>query len=286
MPISLADLVSPDYAGEIKSFPVCQLLNGAKSPKDTGLFIKLPSLVKADWKNIPKPEELYTQTFNSGESEQGILLQKPNILIFQQSPRFIETRAKKDQKSKIIGVYENPRDAEVYNSDKANYTLRTLYLIFLLNDKGEKLHSVPLCLTVKGVAAAQFGVQLDSFRQSLEKAFAEAQKIPYSPKNEQFHSLGVFTPTFEPSLEGGAEKSWVCIAKTYAPATAKDIAKFLRTDLADEVWMLRDAAKTFSARYFNDEADYFAVEGNVPMLRSATSNDGADFDTTVDVDTV
>lgn len=282
MPISLQDLASPDYAGEIKSFPVCQLLNGAKSPKDTGLFIKLPSLVKADWKAIPKAEELYTQTFNSGESEQGILLQKPNLLIFQQSPRFIETRAKDDLKAKIVGVYENPRDADVYNNDKANYTLRTLYLIFLLNDKGEKLHRVPLCLTVKGVAAAQFGVQLEAFKASLEKAFAESQNTPYSPKNEQFHSLGVFTPTFEPSLEGGDKKSWVCIAKTFAPATAKDIAKFLRVDLADEVWMLRDAAKTFSQKYFDSEADYFAVEGNVPMLRSA-SNDGADFDTTVDV---
>lgn len=58
--------------------------------------------------------------------------------------------------------------------EKALVSLRTFYLIFLCNEAGELLHSKPVCLSLKGLAAATFGETLKSTGKALLTQLGEA----------------------------------------------------------------------------------------------------------------
>lgn len=278
MSITLEELQSDEFQGEIKNLPIAILLND-KSPSDCGIFIKQSAVIKAGWKVLPT--KWHEHVFGTGESENGLLFKEANLVILNTSPRFVETRARVDNKTKIIGTFDNPVIQAQWNADKSLYTLRTIHLVLILDKDGVPLHEVPIALTVKGVGAADFGSKYDSFKTDLEKSYAVATGAGYTVKNEKFHALGVFSPKFKPSLEGGEQKSWVAVVDSYKIPEAKAISSYLKFDLAQYIWQIRSATTNFSDKYFQEEKEFFDV---VPALAPQASTlrvlPGVDFDST------
>jgi Family of unknown function (DUF5895) len=278
MSITLEELQGDEFQGEIKNLPIAILLND-KSPSDCGIFIKQSAVIKAGWKVLPT--KWHEHIFGTGEAENGLLFKEVNLVIINTSPRFVEARARVENKTSIIGTLDNPVIQAQWSNDKSLYTLRTIYLVLMLDKDGQPLHEVPIALSVKGVGAADLGSKYESFKTDLEKSFAVATGAVYTVKSDKFHSLGVFTPTFAPELVGKEQKSWVATVKSYKSPEAKEIGSYLKFDLAEYIWQIRNATTNFSDKYFQEEKEFFDV---VPTLAPAASTlrvlPGVDFDST------
>ncbi len=176
-------------------------------------------------------------------------VKSPRMHILAKSDRYVQLR----ETGEIIGNYETPEGRAKYeqmNADpKKPATLRSFYVIFLLDENNQGLHTVPLVLSLHGVAAARFGEAYNQFKVQMEIAYAKAMQTGYRSLNEKFHCLAVFNPTFKPSLEPptGDKKSWVAIPETVAvPDENSPIGKFLALDKQAEIWALAGEAASFS----------------------------------------
>jgi|FrelakmetLWP11LW_1041352.scaffolds.fasta_scaffold00971_2 Family of unknown function (DUF5895) len=241
----LDQFTAPEFSGKLTTLPICQILN-EKSPTSVGLFIKEKNLALIDWRG---GEPNYEHTFSSGTVEKGILFKSPRMHILAKSDRYVQLR----ETGEIIGSYETPEGRAKYeqmNTDpKKPATLRSFYVIFLLDENNQGLHTVPLVLSLHGVAAARFGEAYNQFKVQMEIAYAKAMQTGYRSLNDKFHCLAVFNPTFKPSLEppNGDKKSWVAIPETVAvPDENSPIGKFLALDKQAELWALAGEAASFS----------------------------------------
>jgi hypothetical protein len=232
--MDLAQFQSPDFAGVISSRAICQILND-KSPSTVGLFIKGKTLEIIGWSGIAPN---YEHTFSSGAVEPGILYKSPKMHILAVSPRFLESRETKE----IVGNYETPEGRKLYAELGDAVTLRSFYMLYLVGEKNETLHKVPLILSIHGVAAARFGEAYKQFRTRMEIAYANAMKSGYRSLNDRFHCLTVFNPTFKPSLEppNGSKKSWVAVPESVAcpKVDVKDFDKFICLNKSQELWAI------------------------------------------------
>lgn len=234
--VKLETFDSPEYNGQIENLPRCQVLNDKTS---VGLFIKEKSLTLCGW-NGEAPN--YTHTFNSGKEEKGILLPSPKLHILGKSHRYVEER----NSGQILGDYETPSGQALYQhlkDEETNPTLRTFYLIYVLGDKNETLHPIPLILSIHGVAAARFGEAYNAFKIQMELAWMKNRnKKGYRSLNWQFHTLCVFQPTFTASLEPpeGKQKSWVATIHEVTTPTepSKDLSKFICLEKDEEIWAI------------------------------------------------
>ncbi|OWY67884.1 hypothetical protein B7486_28965 [cyanobacterium TDX16] len=238
----IAKYESSQYDGKITDFPICQVLND-KSPASVGMFVKAKNLPQIGWRGS---EATYEHTFSSGATELGVLLQSPRMHILRTSPRCIELR----KTGEIIANYENIEGRKKYEELGNLATLRTFYLIYLVDESSNNLHDLPLLLSIKGVAAVRFGEAYRQFKRQLEIAYANRRKTQYKPKDERFHVTGIFNPTFKPSLEppDGEQKSWVAIpGSNSVPAIdGCDLSKFLAPDKEDELWAIVQSSNGFS----------------------------------------
>lgn len=221
----------PTYNKPISRAPICQIINN-ENPAKVGLFIKEGMLSLIDWKGEPPT---HVHLFGGTTEERGVLLQSPRLNIIQVSKRFIELREDDDEKRVKGGtllnmVFESNEGYEFYMANKDKYVLRRFYFVFILDENNENLHEIPIAISLKGIASTKVGMALEEFRSNLEAAFTNYSGTNKGSKTEEFHRLGVFHPTFVPSLEPKTEtnrnkRSWVAIVDEYA-APAPDGSDF------------------------------------------------------------
>lgn len=218
---ALAKFTNPSFNKPIDRAPIAQILNG-QDEKKVGLFIKENILDTIDWKGEPPT---HSHVFSSGEEERGVLLQSPRLNIIQVSPRFIELREDEEGGAKagtlLNMIFESNEGYEFYIANKDKYVLRRFYFVFVLDENNKNLHQTPVAISLKGVASTKLGLAYDEFKSSLETAFANYSATNRSSKNQEFHRLGVFHPTFEPSHEPKGEsnakkRSWVAVVEGFA----------------------------------------------------------------------
>lgn len=241
----LTQFIAAEFSGKLTTLAICQILN-EKTPTSVGLFIKDKNLALIDWRG---EEPNYEHTFSSGTVEKGVLFKSPRMHILAKSDRYVQMR----ETGEIVANYETAEGRAKYeeiNSDpKKPATLRSFYIIYLVDDNNCFLHSVPLVLSVHGVAAARFGEAYNQFKVQMEIAYAKAMGTGYRSLNDRFHCLTVFHPTFKPSLEppNGDKKSWVAIPETVAiPNQINPVGKFISLDKQEELWTLAGEASNFS----------------------------------------
>ena len=252
----LQQFSSAEFSGKLTTLPICQILN-EKSPNSVGLFIKEKNLALIDWRG---GEANYEHTFSSGTVEKGVLFKSPRLHILAKSDRYVQLR----ETGEIICSYETLEGRTKYeeiNADpKKPATLRSFYVIYLVDENNVSLHTVPLVLSLHGVAAARFGEAYSQFKVKMEIAYAKAMASGYRSLNDKFHCLAVFNPTFKPSLEppNGDKKSWVAIPELVAsPDEQHPIGEFLALDKQTELWALAGEAAAFSNKLLkagNEEA--------------------------------
>jgi Family of unknown function (DUF5895) len=246
--VNLSRFANPEYNAPISNICICQVINHMDKDK-VGLFIKDKHLPIIDWKGA---NPTHVHTFSTGTPETGILLQSPRMHILDISPRYIEQR----EDGTIIGIYEFGDGYDMYqNMGKDKVVLRSFYLIKLVDENNCELHSRPLVISIKGVAAAQFGEAYKQFKQELEVAFARFQDVSVAEKTREFHRLGVFQPTFVPSHEpkeavNQRDKSWVAVVSSYKSPNpdGSDFMEFFCDDKEEEFETLMQANLEFSHR--------------------------------------
>ncbi|BAZ18331.1 hypothetical protein NIES4071_102160 (plasmid) [Calothrix sp. NIES-4071] len=212
--------LDPKHNKPISSAPITQIIN-IQDPTKVGLFIKEAALTRINWKG---EEAKHKHTFSNGEEETGILLQSPRLNIIQKSYTFPEARKDLDDgtTSGTLAnmILETNDGREFYNKNKATHVLRRFYFAFVLDENNNNLHDTPIAITMKGVQLVKFDIALEAFYSDIDTAFANFYGEDRCPKDDEFHRMCVFNPTFAPSHEPKTEpkatnRSWVAIVEKY-----------------------------------------------------------------------
>ena len=235
MTLTLDFLTKDEFRGNVGKLPVCQLLNDKAKP---GLFIKLKDAKLAGWTSSEKDGvEEYTHIYNDESSEAGYFLSNPKIHILGVSPRFVEVTKNGaesksfpfDKQGAIVANYETPEGQATHHNEatKGFTTLRTHYLIQLLNAKNEFIHKLPLVLSVKGAAAAEFGKAWEAFCKMSEAALTQVKSPDgaYLTLNEQARAMLIFNPKFRWAMAGDKQKSAICAVESFVEPSSKSEAE-------------------------------------------------------------
>lgn len=258
MTIDFNSLKKPEFRGSFSKLPGCQLLNDKAKP---GLFITADNMKLAGWSGGEKDGELYSHTYNDGTEKAGRFFLSPRLLIVLSSPRLVELTRKGQEfnpqlgkHGDIIGNYESYEGYLARESlDKGCTTLRTLHLIYLVNEKKELLHKVPLTLSVHGAAAAIFGNALNQFYTLLEIAYSDAQEEQeggFYTLDSKARAIAIFQPTFKFEMVGDKEKSPVCSVKTFVEPTNKNVESLFCFPLSQRIWGTQQSLAGFADKYF------------------------------------
>lgn len=219
---AIAKFDEPEFNEPISRIPIAQIIN-TQIAEQAGIFITKENLQLAGWKGKAPTN---THIFGGDKPKLGLYFKQLRINVIQESLSYLERR--EDDKvtgakvGTLVDVYESESGRELYNAGKDDsvYVLRKFYYIFILDENNQKLHEVPIAISIKGVAFVKFSEALQSFRSDLETAFAAKRNIKKVKKNAAFHRQGVFALTFAPSHEpkeqtDSRKRSWVAIVENY-----------------------------------------------------------------------
>jgi Family of unknown function (DUF5895) len=212
------------YAATDFSFPYCQALRG-EDPKQCGYFVPLSQAEKAGWRNID-PSGLIEYSYNSGETEVGILLKQPHMALTPicQLGMF-DRKASQDEKILVvIGKWDRQHKGE----NVGNFQI---YLVMFFDEQKQPLHDIPLKLIAKGAHQATLSDQWQKFCISVARCQANANRIMFSPRNEAFNALCLFQPEIIRKAVGDKIKSPACYINGYVAPTVDNWQDFfLGTD--------------------------------------------------------
>lgn len=268
MTLTLDDLKSPEFRGDKSYLPTAQLLNDKAKPV---LFIKEDNLKLAGWTGGDKDGEKYTHTYNNGKAFPGLAFASCRMHVLLTSPRFVEltengAAAFPDlgKKNDILASFETPEGQNLresmQNQVKGSTTLRTFYLIYLVNAKNENLHKVPFTLSVHGAAAAQFGKALEQHYRLVEIAFSSRNpEDGYMTLDNRARSLTIFQPTFGVEMVGDTKKSAVCTVKSFAEPKPETVESFFCLNKHESFWATQASLAGFARRYMSQMSETIGV---------------------------
>lgn len=198
-----------------------------------GYFIPVSTMAKCGWVNFDS-EQLIAHTFRSGETEQGVLITQPRMLVCPKTSLYqYDVLASAEQRTRIVvGLYDSSR------KEDPNIKTERLYLVFFLDEKNNPLHTSPLKYAARGVNGATFESERRAFKAELEACHAITNSAPAKPKKDNFHSLGVFCFTTKPELVGDRQKSWCCRVVSHEKPTTENWQQYFvgYTHLKDYAW--------------------------------------------------
>ena len=223
--------VSDEFIDKNANLPTVIVLN---DKLHCGYFIPVSTMAKCGWIDFDETQ-LISHTFRSLETEQGILIPNPRMLVCPKTELYqYDVEVSEQQKKRaIVGLY----DAAL--KDDKNIKTERLYLVFFLDENNNPLHSLPLKYAARGVNGATFEVERRAFKAQLETCHALTNQVPAKPKNDLFHTLGVFCFTTSAELVGEKQnKSWCCrVVSHQAPTTETWKDYFVGyTNIKDYTW--------------------------------------------------
>ena len=224
------EFTSDEFIDKDAALPTVIVLN---DQHQCGYFIPVSTMARCGWINFDE-SQLIDHTFRSGETEPGILFTRPRMLVCPKTDLYqYDVKASESQKTRVVvGLY----DAALKNDP--NIKTERLYLVFFLDDDNNPLHTLPLKYAARGVNGATFEIERKAFRSELEACHAITNHASAKPKNEQFHSLGVFCFTTKAELIGDKMKHWCCrVVEHEKPSTENWKSYFVGyTHLKEQTW--------------------------------------------------
>lgn len=228
----MSKYLTTDYAATDFSFPYCQALRG-EDPKQCGYFVPLSQADKAGWRDLD-PNKLTEYTYNSGQTEVGILLKQPRMALTPicQLGMFDRKASQDEESLVVVGKWDRQ-----YRGDE-NIGNFQIYLVMFFDEHKQPLHDIPLKLVAKGAHQATLSDQWQKFCVAVARCQANANRIMFSPRNEAFNALCLFQPHVIRKSVGNKIKSPACYIDGYVAPTGDNWQDFfLGTDenLADVV---------------------------------------------------
>ena len=230
------EFASSEFIDPNARLPRIQALRGI-TPQLCGYFLNIDEMAKAgfiDYDSVSK--QLIEYTFeSSGETEQGLLLQKPRLLVCPRTPLLGFDRAapKETEQLVILGHWQRSfkEDDNIGNCQ--------FYEVILLNEENQPLHTVPLSYVAKGANQATFSQEWQKLTQEVTTCHAIANGIAARPKDARFKSLCVFELEVTRELVGTKQKSFTCRVTGHTaptPDTWKQFFVGYNPILKKQVW--------------------------------------------------
>jgi Family of unknown function (DUF5895) len=205
--------LSSEYAATDFSFPYVQALRG-EDPKQCGYFIPLSQAEKAGWKNL-ETTEMTEYTYNNGQTEVGILLQKPRMILTPicQLGAFDRKASQDEETLVVLGEWERK-----YRDDD-NVGNFQIYLVMFFNENKQPLHDIPLKLVGKGAHQATLSIQWQEFCTEVSRCHAKATQQRFVPRGAKYNALCLFQPQIVRRSVGVKIKSQACCIDGYLKPT-------------------------------------------------------------------
>ena len=215
------------------SYPYAQALRG-ENPAQCGYFVPLSQAEKAGWKNL-EGTEMTEYAYNSGQTEVGILLQKPRMILTPicQLGAFDRQASQTEETLVVLGEWDRAK-----HSNDPNAGNFQIFLVMFMDANKQPLHDIPLRLFAKGSHQATLSIEWQKFCTSVARCQAEANKTLFRPKNEVFNALCIFQPMIIRKSVGDKVKSPACYIDGYVHPTVLNWQSFfMGTDerLADAI---------------------------------------------------
>jgi hypothetical protein len=237
------ELLEPKY-NELRrpSLPYGIVIND----KPAGILIPTEQLEKAEWQQMPSPEEL--TTIELTEEVTGLLLSKCRILLLAFVPEYVRWKDLEENGDKI-GTFVAPYEEYRYLLDKKTQEVCSEHALVFLDNSNRPLHKVPIVVRFKNVALWSFKAAREKYYQALEKVFAEYYDLEYCGKNDKWRSLGVLNLEFQAIKEGEGKNQHYC-CKTYriTTPTLENLPKLFLGNPRNkkQIWKLHEAIAGFS----------------------------------------
>jgi hypothetical protein len=278
MVFDLNNLKKDEYRGEMGKLPVCQFLISKGPKKQTGIEGDLPILFLKDtklagWLN-PEYGVPYKHVYKGGDTEEGIIFEDFRCNVINKSPRLIEVTLKGEEagigkRGQVLGVFDQPGGYDLRSNFPKEYTtLRTLYLLYFLDQQNNFLHKMPYSLSVHGGAAYHFGSSLDNFYSLLESAYSNSnygngQYLTLSP---EARSLGVFHAYLTKQQVGeGNTIADVASVGDFKRPTPETIDEFFNSKFADQIFATRKSMSGFADKYLKQFEQFHPNPGNLAL---------------------
>jgi hypothetical protein len=215
------------------SYPYAQALRG-ENPSQYGYFVPLSQAEKAGWKNL-EGTQMTEYAYNSGQTEVGILLQKPRMILTPicQLGAFDRQASQTEETLVVLGEWDRAKHGNDPNA--GNFQI---FLVMFVDARKQPLHDIPLRLFAKGSHQATLSIEWQKFCTSVARCQAEANKTLFRPKNEVFNALCIFEPIIVRKSVGDKVKSPACYIDGYVHPTVLNWQDFfMGTDerLADAI---------------------------------------------------
>lgn len=285
MAATLDMFTQDEFRGNIGKLPVCQLLNSEAKP---GLFVKEKDAKLASWTEVIDEYEKYTHQYRDKDKtkEVGYFFSAPKLHILGISPRLVEVTKKGEElglgkSGSILASYENEVGQKFHHDEatKGGTTLRTFYLIQLVDTKGNFIHDLPLVLSVKGAAAATFGKAWDNFGKLAEAAYTKLYSSAgeYLTLNEKARAALIFNPKFVSELVGEENQSFVCVVESFEEPSSKskeELGKSFNMAKYERINGTQKSFESFADRVLKQLEEFHPTNGNLqllgePQMRSA-----------------
>jgi Family of unknown function (DUF5895) len=208
----------PEYIDPQAQLPLIQSLRG-ETPGQCGYFVSLSEIAKSNW--IGEMPTIDSYTFFSGDTEEGVLLRQPRMLVLPKSKVMAYDRVKFNQ-NQTLELLGNYRDFK----SQPNVSNVQLFEILLLDKNNNPLHELPFRYAAKGSNQATFAVHYQLLISEVTLCHAKANGIPARAKNAEFNALCVFEFEVIRELAGDSQKSFACKVGSHSIPTMNDWQNF------------------------------------------------------------
>jgi hypothetical protein len=213
---------SDEYIDNNRPLPRIQPLRGESGADACGYFISAANMAACGWIDFD-PDRIVSYEFNSGSTEEGILIKEPRMAVVEKTPLFAIDRVASTEAERMVcaGVY---RKSE--HSDRSKYGCARIYNVLLLDASNQLLHETPLVYLAKGSNLASFAQHWQRLTDEVTKCHATANSIPTRPRDARFKSLCVFQFTVKRELAGNNAKSPACKVYSHVEPTQDNWDRF------------------------------------------------------------
>jgi Family of unknown function (DUF5895) len=213
---------SDEYIDNNRPLPRIQPLRGESGADACGYFISAANMAAAGWIDFD-PDRIVSYEFNSGSTEEGILIKEPRMVVVEKTPLFAIDRIASTKAERMVcaDIY---RKSE--HSDRSKYGCARIYNILLLDASNQLLHETPLVYLAKGANLASFAQHWQQLTDEVTKCHATANSIPARPRDARFKSLCVFQFTVKRELAGNNAKSPACKVYSHVEPTQDNWEQF------------------------------------------------------------
>jgi Family of unknown function (DUF5895) len=170
-------------------YPRIQTLRGEGAQKACW-FIPAKQLDRSGWL-APAPK-LETYHFQGGDSEEGLIIYEPRMLVATKSLPQVFDRAETAKQKRLVLV-DRPENIES-PEEKANCGTTQHFRIYLLNQDNCPLAEMPFGYRSNGATRATFVQQWGASCDEITLLHCRSAGKPFAKKNDIYRSLCVFRP--------------------------------------------------------------------------------------------